>query len=85
MWLPTAEIVTSEANSFYLQLDRILESFGFGDQVRAICAPYYADISKGGRPGANPEVYFKMKLIGFFAFSHFLPNADQASGLALET
>lgn len=67
IWIPTAEIVTSQANAFYQKLDRAFASFGFGDKVRAICEPYYCtDASKGGRPGIDPEVYFKMLLVGFF-------------------
>lgn len=67
MWLPTADIVTTPANSFYQKLDHALGAFGFGDQVRALCAPYYcADASRGGHPGIDPEVYFKMLIIGFF-------------------
>jgi transposase len=67
MWLPTAEIVTTPANAFYQKLDRALQAFSFGDQVRALCEPFYcADASKGGYPGIDPEVYFKMLIVGFF-------------------
>jgi transposase len=67
MWLPTAEIVTTPAGGFYQKLDEALASFGFGDQVRTLCEPFYnTDESAGGRPGIDPEVYFKMLLVGFF-------------------
>ena len=67
MWLPTADIVTTPANSFYQKLDQVLASRGFGDHVRGLCEPYYcADASKGGYPGIDPEVYFKMLIVGFF-------------------
>ena len=40
---------------------------GFGDAVRALSEPYYEmDRSRGGRPGIDPEVYFKMQMVGFF-------------------
>jgi transposase len=54
-------------NAFYRRLDRALAASGFGDAVRALCAPFYeSDASRGGRPGTDPEVYFKMLMIGFF-------------------
>jgi hypothetical protein len=32
-----------------------------------LCEPFYvADSSRGGRPGIDPEVYFKMLMVGFF-------------------
>lgn len=67
LWLPTAEIVSTPAGGFYQKLDEALSSFGFGDRVRALCEPFYCtDESVGGRPGIDPEVYFKMLLVGFF-------------------
>jgi transposase len=67
IWVPTTEIVSTPANSFYERLNTALDSFGFGDQVRALCEPFYCtDESVGGYPGIDPEVYFKMLLIGFF-------------------
>jgi transposase len=67
MWIPTTALPTTPANTFYERLDRAFAKAGFGDAVRALCAPYYEqDRSRGGRPGVDPEVYFKMQLIGFF-------------------
>ena len=67
IWIATSEIVSTPANSFYQKLDDALASFGFGEKVRTLCAPFYEnDPSKGGRPGIDPEVYFKMLMIGFF-------------------
>ena len=35
--------------------------------MRALCEPSYSsDEEKSGRPGIDPEVYFKMLLVGFF-------------------
>ena len=32
-----------------------------GDAIRALCAAYYdMDARKGGQPGIDPEVYYKM-------------------------
>jgi transposase len=67
IWIATSEIVSTPVNTFLQQLDRTLESLGFGQKVRALCEPFYDnDASKGGRPGIDPEVYFKMLIIGFF-------------------
>jgi len=67
LWLPTQELSKTAATSFYQRLDRALAASGFGDAVRALCAPYYEmDRSRGGRPGIDPEVYFKMQMVGFF-------------------
>ncbi|MCA1790287.1 MAG: transposase, partial [Thioalkalivibrio sp.] len=67
LWIPTTDLPSTPANTFYERLDRALSKSGFGDSVRTLCEPYYeSDQSRGGRPGIDPEVYFKMQLIGFF-------------------
>ena len=50
-----------------MRLDRALKASGFGDAVRELCEPYYQmDRSRGGCPVIDPEVYFKMQMVGFF-------------------
>lgn len=67
MWIATGDLPVTPANAFYQRLDRALAKFGFGDAVRSLCEPYYeTDESVGGRPGIDPEVYFKMQMVGFF-------------------
>ena len=51
---------------FYELLNATLEEMNFGEEVRAMCAPAYAEVWRGGRPGIDPAVYFKMLMIGFF-------------------
>lgn len=51
--------------TFYTKLEQTLQSFGFADKVRDLCAPAYDD-SGNGRPGIDPAVYMKMMMIGFF-------------------
>lgn len=51
---------------FYELLHGTLERMKFAEQVWAGCASAYADAAKGGRPGIDPVVYFKMLMIGFF-------------------
>ncbi|MGH7577080.1 MAG: transposase [Longimicrobiales bacterium] len=66
-WIPASELPATPVNTFYQKLDRALLKSGFGDAVRALCAPFYrSDPKQGGRPGIDPEVYFKMQMIGFF-------------------
>ena len=67
LWLATQDLVVTPAHSFYERLDRAFTTIGFADAVRTLCAPFYEmDATRGGRPGIDPVVYFKMLLIGFF-------------------
>lgn len=65
-WIEARKLPKATAGTFYRKLDATLESIGFTSGVRAICLPAYADAAKGGRPGIDPAVYFKMLMIGFF-------------------
>jgi transposase len=66
-WIATSDLPSTPVHSFYSKLDRAFVEMGFGDRVRELCQPFYAmDARRGGRPGIDPEVYFKMLLIGFF-------------------
>lgn len=67
LWIPTSDLPSTPADSFYQKLDAALKAFQFGDAVRRLAAPYYEmDVRKGGQPGIDPEVYCKMLIIGFF-------------------
>ena len=63
--MATHQLPTSAKVTFYSRLDETLESFGFAEKVRALCAPAYKN-SNAGRPGIDPVVYLKMIMIGFF-------------------
>ncbi len=66
-WIATSDLPSTLANTFYKKLDTVLTEFGFGDEVRRLAAPFYEmDSHKGGQPGIDPEVYFKMLMVGFF-------------------
>lgn len=65
LWVAAHQLPTSAKITFYSKLDETLESFGFADKVRALCAPAYKN-TKAGRPGIDPVVYLKMIMIGFF-------------------
>ncbi len=67
LWIATSDLPATPATGFYQKLDTVLARRQFGDAVRRLCSPYYdMDASKGGQPGIDPEVYFKMLMIGFF-------------------
>ena len=65
-WVETRRLPKATASTFYRKLDHTLDQIGFTEGVREICRPAYADASRGGRPGIDPAVYFKMLMIGFF-------------------
>lgn len=65
LWVQREKIVTVKGTTFYDQLAEDLDKEGFGDAVRELCAPYYSE-SEVGRPPVDPEVYFKMLMVGFF-------------------
>ena len=65
-WMETRRLPKATASTFYRKLDDTLDEIGFTEGVREICRPAYADASRGGRPGIDPAVYFKMLMIGFF-------------------
>ena len=60
-----SDIKVPATGGYYDGLGRDLDSEGFGDFVRALCAPYYSE-GAGGRPPIDPEVYFKMLVVDFF-------------------
>ena len=66
MWVARKEIVAPRASGFYVRLDGTLKEMGFAERVWEQCLPHYADEKKGGRPGIDPVVYFKMLMVGFF-------------------
>src|SRR5215210_1937840 len=65
-WVMAERLPKASPSRFYELLNRTLEEMEFAGQVREMCAPAYADAARGGRPGIDPLVYFKMLMIGFF-------------------
>ena len=63
-WIAREELPDTAKDSFYDQLAADLDRIGFGDIVRDLCAHRYSDGAKGGRPPVDPEVYFKMLVVG---------------------
>ncbi len=65
-WVVADRLPKASPSRFYELLNRTLDGMDFTPQVREICAPAYAEAARGGRPGIDPVVYFKMLMIGFF-------------------
>ena len=65
-WVVANRLPKASPSRFYELLNGTLERMKFAEQVWADCASAYADAAKGGRPGIDPVVYFKMLMIGFF-------------------
>lgn len=65
-WVQSKKLPKATPDPFYRKLEQTLGKLGFAEGVREICRPAYAQEEKGGRPGIDPAVYFKMLIIGFF-------------------
>jgi len=64
-WIATDELQDKPQITFYSKLNELFEKISFGKQIRTLCEPYYSD-KTNCRPPIDPEVYFKMMIIGFF-------------------
>jgi transposase len=65
LWVATHELSAPKTLPFYRALDAILSEMDFGNKVRKWSAPYYQQDGPG-YPGVDPEVYFKMLMVGIF-------------------
>ncbi len=65
-WVVADRLPKTSPSRFYELLDGTLEDMHFASEVWQICTSSYADAAKGGRPGIDPVVYFKMLMVGFF-------------------
>lgn len=65
LWISTKELKIRPQSGFYSKLRDVLDQIGFGNQMRKLCEPYYSN-KDNVRPPIDPEVYFKMLIIGFF-------------------
>ena len=50
------------SQGFYSKLNEHLVGMDFARRVWALCEPAYREESRGGRPGIDPVIYFKMLL-----------------------
>ena len=65
LFVASAQLVRPTTSPFYSKLNETLDSFGFAQKARDLCAPAYSKSGRG-RPGVDPVVYFKMLMVGFF-------------------
>ena len=65
LWIATHELDVPAILPFYDALNRIFDDIGFGDKVRTWCEPFYT-MDGPGSPGTDPEVFFKMLMVGYF-------------------
>ena len=65
-WIVADRLPKASPSRFYELLNGTLEGMNFAGEVWEMCAPAYAGAERGGRPGIDPVVYFKMLMIGFF-------------------
>jgi transposase len=65
-WIERARVSKPPGEGFYSKLNEHLAAMDFARQVWALCEPAYREESRGGRPGIDPMIYFKMLMVGFF-------------------
>lgn len=65
-WIERSRIASPRTKGFYGKLNQTLAEMDFARKVWEECASSYCDASRGGRPGIDPVVYFKMLMVGFF-------------------
>jgi transposase len=65
LWIATDELQVKPKLAFFEKLNSVLDKIEFGQRIRKLCQPYYSD-REDSRPPIDPEVYFKMLIIGFF-------------------
>ena len=65
-WVVADRLPKASPSRFYELLNDTLGKMNFAEQVWAICAGAYAEAARGGRPGIDPVIYFKMLMVGFF-------------------
>jgi len=53
-------------NPYYESVNKVLGAHQFDPFVEQLCARFYDDGVKGGRPGIAPGVYFRCLLVGYF-------------------
>ena len=53
-------------NPYYESVNKVLAAHQFDSFAEQLCARFYDDGAKGGRPGVAPGVYFRCLLVGYF-------------------
>ena len=65
LFVSTADL-NVRVHPFYDAVNKVLAAHDFDPFVEGLCARFYDDGSRGGRPGLAPGVYFRCLLVGYF-------------------
>jgi len=65
LFVSTADL-NARPHPFYAAVNQVLDAHHFDVFVEDLCAPFYDDGTRGGRPGLAPGVYFRCLLVGYF-------------------
>src|SRR3982750_4691467 len=65
LFVNTADLIV-RAHPYYETVNRVLASHHFDPFAEPLCAGFYDDGKKGGRPGLAPGVYFRCLMVGYF-------------------
>jgi transposase len=65
LFVSTADLA-ARPHPYYDAVNRVLDAHHFDAFVEDLCAPFYDDGTRGGRPGLPPGVYFRCLLVGYF-------------------
>ncbi len=65
LFVSTADLNVRQ-HPFYEAVNKVLDAHHFDTFAEGLCAKFYDDGSRGGRPGLPPGVYFRCLLVGYF-------------------
>ena len=65
LFVSTADL-NVRVHPFYQAVNRVLDAHHFDTFAQDLCAKFYDDGERGGRPGLAPGVYFRCLLVGYF-------------------
>ena len=65
LFVSTADL-NARPHPYYAAVNQVLDAHHFDVFVEDLCAPFYDDGTRGGRPGLAPGVYFRCLLVGYF-------------------
>jgi hypothetical protein len=66
LWIAGPTLARSAGHRFYEKLNELLGEVGFDRRVEQLCAPYFEEGDRRGRPSVAPGVYFRMLFVGYF-------------------
>jgi transposase len=55
-----------QPHPFYVAVNKVLDAHHFDAFAEELCARFYDDPAKGGRPGLSPAIYFRCLMLGYF-------------------